>query len=245
MQVTTTSLGIEGGDQGGADEGSITVQIIAPSAVVRAGLAALIGADERFKVLGSFPTVPEAQDEIDVREQPADLIIAEFGESSSDEVIELATIAEGAETAGPAVVALIRNWQQKSVAHLLRSGVSAVLPNTATGEEIIAAVEAVLAGLVVLPRDALEIFEETPPAHDKNHKGATFDREPLIETLTPRERQVLDMMAEGLGNKEIAWQLQISEHTVKFHVSSILAKLNASSRTEAVTQGLRRGLIIM
>ncbi len=143
------------------------------------------------------------------------------------------------------MVALIPNWQQKLVGSLLRSGVSAVLPNTATGEEILAAVEAALAGLIVLPRDALEIFEETPPMQEANHESSALGLEPLTETLTPRERQVLNMMAEGFGNKEIAWRLQISEHTVKFHVSSILAKLGASSRTEAVTRGLRRGLIMM
>jgi two-component system, NarL family, response regulator YdfI len=159
--------------------------------------------------------------------------------------VELATITEGTEAAGPAVVALIPGWQQKSVASLLRSGVSAVLPTTATAEEILAAVEAALAGLVVLPRDALDIFEEPAPTQEANHDSAALDREPLTETLTPRERQILDQMAEGLGNKEIAWRLQISEHTVKFHVSSILAKLDASSRTEAVTQGLRRGLLMM
>jgi len=211
---------------------------------VRAGLAALIGADERFEILGSFPSVPEALDEIEVRERPADLIIAELAESSS-EVVELAVTTDGAEAAGPTVVALIPNWRQGLVASLLRSGVSAVLPNTATGEEIIAAVEAALAGLVVLPRDALGIFEETPAAQDAIPESTALDREPLTETLTPRERQVLGMMAEGLGNKEIAWRLQISEHTVKFHVSSILAKLNASSRTEAVAQGLRTGLVMM
>jgi DNA-binding CsgD family transcriptional regulator len=53
------------------------------------------------------------------------------------------------------------------------------------------------------------------------------------------------MLAEGLGNKEIAWRLKISEHTVKFHVTSIFTKLNASSRTEAVTLGVRRGLIFL
>lgn len=239
------SLGIDGGDRGGADERTITVQVIAASAVVRAGLVALIGADERFEVLGSFSTAREAQHEIELTEKPADLIIAELGEISSYEVFELATITEGIETAGPAIVALIPGWQQKSVASLLRSGVSAVLPTTATAEEILAAVEAALAGLVVLPRDALDIFEETPPTQEANHDSAALDREPLTETLTPRERQILELMAEGLGNKEIAWRLQISEHTVKFHVSSILAKLDASSRTEAVTQGLRRGLLMM
>ena len=243
--MTTTSLGIDGGDRGGADERTITVQIIAASAVVRAGLVALIGADERFEVLGSFSTAREAQHEIELAERPADLVIAELGESSSYEVAELATITEGTETAGPAVVALIPAWQQKSVARLLRSGVSAVLQTTATAEEILAAVEAALAGLVVLPRDALDIFEETTPTQEANHDSGALDREPLTETLTPRERQILDQMAEGLGNKEIAWRLQISEHTVKFHVSSILAKLDASSRTEAVTQGLMRGLLMM
>ena len=243
--MTTTSLGIDGGDQSGADDRTITVRIIAASTLVRAGLVALIGADERFEVLGSYPTVREARDDVELEERPADLIIAELGESSSYEVFELATITEGTDTGGPAVVALIPGWQQKSVASLLRSGVSAVLPTTATAEEILAAVEAALAGLVVLSRDALDIFEETPPTQEANHESTALDREPLTENLTPRERQVLDLMAEGLGNKEIAWRLQISEHTVKFHVSSILAKLDASSRTEAVTQGLRRGLLMM
>jgi NarL family two-component system response regulator YdfI len=156
----------------------------------------------------------------------------------------LAATRAGDDRAVRAVLALIPDWQQRSVVGLLRSGVSAVLPNTATGEEIIAAVEAALAGLVVLPRDALEALEETS-AMQEAHTDAVVDHEPLTESLTPRERQILDLLAEGLGNKEIAWQLQISEHTVKFHVSSILGKLGASTRTEAVTQGLRRGLIMI
>jgi DNA-binding NarL/FixJ family response regulator len=66
---------------------------------------------------------------------------------------------------------------------------------------------------------------------------------PLVEALTPRELQVLRLIAEGMPNKEIADQLSISEHTVKFHVASVLGKLQAASRTEAVTQGIRRGLV--
>jgi DNA-binding CsgD family transcriptional regulator len=65
------------------------------------------------------------------------------------------------------------------------------------------------------------------------------------QALTPREIEVLAMLADGVGNKTIAWRLGISEHTVKFHVGSILAKLNASSRTEAVTLGIRQGLIML
>jgi len=64
-----------------------------------------------------------------------------------------------------------------------------------------------------------------------------------VEELTARERQVLRLLGDGLGNKEIAARLAISEHTAKFHISSILGKLSAASRTEAVSQGIRRGLI--
>jgi DNA-binding NarL/FixJ family response regulator len=69
--------------------------------------------------------------------------------------------------------------------------------------------------------------------------------EELAEALTPREGEVLQMLASGLGNKEIAAKLAISEHTVKFHVASILGKLGATSRTEAVSLGIRRGLIML
>jgi DNA-binding CsgD family transcriptional regulator len=66
-----------------------------------------------------------------------------------------------------------------------------------------------------------------------------------IEPLTARERDVLQMLSQGLGNKEIAARLKISEHTVKFHIASILGKLGASTRTEAVSVALRRGLILL
>jgi DNA-binding NarL/FixJ family response regulator len=65
----------------------------------------------------------------------------------------------------------------------------------------------------------------------------------MVEPLTAREQQVLRLMSEGLGNKAIAVQLKISEHTVKFHISSILGKLSVNSRTEAVSLGIRKGII--
>jgi DNA-binding NarL/FixJ family response regulator len=67
----------------------------------------------------------------------------------------------------------------------------------------------------------------------------------LAEPLTRREREVIQMLASGLGNKEIAARLNISDHTVKFHVASILGKLGAASRTEAVSLGIRRGLVLL
>jgi DNA-binding CsgD family transcriptional regulator len=63
------------------------------------------------------------------------------------------------------------------------------------------------------------------------------------QVLSPRESEILGLLASGLGNKEIAWRLKISEHTVKFHITSVFNKLSVSSRAEAVATGIRRGLI--
>jgi DNA-binding NarL/FixJ family response regulator len=69
--------------------------------------------------------------------------------------------------------------------------------------------------------------------------------EALVEPLTPREQQVLELLAEGLSNKAIADRLQISDQTVKFHVAAVCAKLGAANRTDAVRRALRRGLITL
>jgi DNA-binding NarL/FixJ family response regulator len=115
-----------------------------------------------------------------------------------------------------------------------RTSVRARLPASATAAELLAAIAAAAQGLVVLTQ---------PQADALFAHGTVPQSPPLIEELTPRELQVLRDLAEGLANKEIADRLHISEHTVKFHVASILGKLQAGSRTEAVTQGIRRGLI--
>jgi len=123
------------------------------------------------------------------------------------------------------------------LAAALRAGVRAVSPREVSAEQLTAAIQAVAAGLVVVTHDevASSVAESIPaPAHAE-----------LAEPLTPREREVLQMMAAGLANKEIAAKLAISEHTVKFHVASILGKLGASTRTEAVSNGIRHGLILL
>jgi two-component system, NarL family, response regulator YdfI len=109
----------------------------------------------------------------------------------------------------------------------LRSGIRGAISGDATPQEIEAAVLAVNAGLVV-----------TTP-------GAQPFAEDLAEPLSGRELEVLDRLAEGLSNKLIAHALGISEHTVKTHVASIFAKLGASSRTEAASQAIRRGLVML
>lgn len=117
---------------------------------------------------------------------------------------------------------------------MLRSGIRGVILPDATHEEIESAVNAVHAGLVVTsPALLSRVLPEAPITEE------------LADPLSDRELEVLDLMAEGLSNKLIAYRLNISEHTVKTHVASVFGKLGASSRTEAVSQAIRRGLIML
>lgn len=116
--------------------------------------------------------------------------------------------------------------------------IRSVLPIDVTRRQLLAALRAVAADLVVA-------LEPVPDRADAGHdwENEMPREETLVEHLTARETTVLRLMAHGRGNKEIALQLTISEHTVKFYVSSILAKLGAASRTEAVTIGILHGLV--
>jgi len=117
------------------------------------------------------------------------------------------------------------------VASALRAGVRGAILSDASAAEIEAAVQAVHAGLVVI---APQFVQEPGPAAAE-----------MPDPLSERELEVLDLLAEGLSNKLIAHRLNISEHTVKTHVASIFGKLGASSRTEAVSQAIRRGLVML
>lgn len=109
---------------------------------------------------------------------------------------------------------------------LLRAGARGVIGRDAARDDLDAAIAAVSRGYIVLSERYLDAAGERPK-------------------LTPRERDVLDMLARGLSNKQIAARLTLAENTVKFHVASILAKLDATTRTQAVTIGVRRGWIML
>jgi two-component system, NarL family, response regulator YdfI len=210
------------------------VLIGASSAVVRAGLEALLAAVPTFQVVGSFSIATALARFEDL--QP-DVVLLNL-ESLADESI-LPAIESGGMVRNSPLVILTDNPENFSVAGSLRSGVRGILPREATSEEIVAALQASVVGLVVLHPDALgSVLFPT-----SSEEQAELD--PSDQILTPREIEVLRMIAEGLGNKEIASKLRISDHTVKFHISSIFAKLGASSRTEAVTIGIRGGLIMV
>jgi two-component system, NarL family, response regulator YdfI len=155
---------------------------------------------------------------------PGDVLLIETDESSDYDWRELAELPI------PALL-LVREHDPVLVSAALRAGIGGVIPSDATPQEVEAAVLAVHAGLIVIARGLLP--QDQPVAEE------------LLEPLTGRELEVLDQMAEGLSNKLIAHRLNISEHTVKTHVASIFAKLGASSRTEAVSQAIRRGLVML
>ena len=195
--------------------------IAAPSAVMRAGLETLVAGDPAVEVAGSFADLSS------VEALRPDVVLAALP------VEELAPPADGL---APAIVLLSADAQPAWSAEVLRLGVRAVLPRDASPAEVLAAVDAASSGLAVVdPHDLEALLSASNPT------AASAES----TVLTPRELEVLRLMAEGAANKNIAWKLGISEHTVKFHVASILAKLNASTRTEAVAIGIRKGMILI
>jgi DNA-binding NarL/FixJ family response regulator len=177
---------------------------------------------------------------------PPDVVLVELDDASGMGLAELRVVEEeGADGDDPAVVVLMADVREERITDALGFGVRAALPRNSTSGEILAAIEGVAAGLIVVHRDFLDSLRDVNASTAPTSSTSSEESLLGVEPLTPREVEVLGMLAEGLGNKEIASRLRISEHTVKFHVSSIFAKLGASSRTEAVTQGIRRGLIML
>jgi two-component system, NarL family, response regulator YdfI len=209
------------------------VVIGASSAVVRTTLVAVLSDNPEFQVIGSF-SVDEAFDQLE--DLQPDVLLVDIG-SPVDETMSIELESRG-EPPRATLVILTDDVEKFLSADAVRSGVRAILPRDAKPEEICAAIQASLAGLVVIPPDALDSLLRTG-----DEKQSEVD--PSDQILTPREIEVLRMVAEGMGNKEIALKLGISDHTVKFHISSIFAKLDASNRAEVVTIGIRRGLIMV
>jgi DNA-binding NarL/FixJ family response regulator len=135
-------------------------------------------------------------------------------------------------------ILLVRDMNASLKQRAARFHIRSTLPMEVTTDQLLAAIWAAVAGL------AVDLFSQEDDEHmDWTATEERFVQESFTEHLTARETVVLRLMASGLGNKEIASRLDISEHTVKFHVSSVLAKLGAASRTEAVTIGIMRGMV--
>jgi two-component system, NarL family, response regulator YdfI len=209
------------------------VVIGASSAVVRTTLVAVLTDDPEFQVIGSF-SVDEAFAKLE--DLQPDVVLLDIG-SPMDEAMSIELESRG-EPPRATLVILTDDVEKLLAADAVRSGVRAILPREAKPEQIYAAIQASIAGLIVIHPDALDSLLPT-----EEEKQSEVD--PSDQILTPREIEVLRMIAEGMGNKEIASKLKISDHTVKFHISSTFTKLGAANRAEAVTLGIRRGLIMV
>jgi DNA-binding NarL/FixJ family response regulator len=217
----------------------IRAAILAASPVLGAGLHSLLRSSSAVEVVGAASDV-DAFLQLMEDQQP-EVIIADL--TSYEKVWPQLTAAPFK----LAVIALMVDDQPQRTIDALRSGAGAVISSDIAPPSLEAVIQAAAGGLIVIdPRIVKTLLSRDAGAASQ----APEEPESLAETgglepLTSREIEVLNLLGEGLGNKQIAGRLGISEHTVKFHVTSILGKLNAASRTEAVTIGIRRGLILL
>lgn len=145
------------------------------------------------------------------------------------------------EVALPPVVVLWNPARPDVVQAMLRLGVRAILPRNAGAREVVAALEGANAGLVAL---SPEILDALVGPNGRSPVRTSLPASPTVP-LSPREREILGLVADGLGNKIVASRLGISEHTVKTHIASIFTKLGADTRAEAVAIGARQGMILL
>ncbi len=211
----------------------IRVFLIAASPLARAALQNRLR-PHGVKIVGSAAHIDAVDGQLSDT-QPQALLVDASAEQLETMIGSLADSDLAAEI--PTVV-LAEPGSSAVSAQALQAGIRAVLPSGLAADQLAAALHAVASGLVVLhPTEVQAAFPLAAPASQPLAE--------LAEPLTRREREVLQMLAGGLANKEIAARLQISDHTAKFHVAAILGKLGAATRTEAVALGIRRGLVLL
>lgn len=197
----------------------IRVTILAPALALRIGLREVMRGLPDVEILAeaAFPQgLP-----------PADVLVL----TSADFIKELD------EEQSPAILLLTSDPDE--IRRLSGLPVWGALPPDASAEELAAALHALAEGLWVGSPALIQGFTQRQPL------TALDEVEQVVDPLTERERQVLQLTAQGLANKQIASSLDISENTVKFHLSSLYAKLGVTSRTEAVRAGARRGWVVL
>ena len=213
----------------------IRVVLLAPTAALRAGLRALLSEDDEIEVVAEAAAFAELEtDGGALIPADTDIILAD------PDVVEVASLAEYLTQVESPIGLLLLTDDSQTVQVFTGLPLRAwgLLPFDASEEELLAAVHALYQGLLVGEPTLIQpllghvmVSAEAPDAR--------------VAELTERETEVLQLLAQGLANKQIALHLDISAHTVKFHVSSIYTKLGVTNRTEAVTFGARLGLVIL
>lgn len=217
----------------------IRLALAASTAMLLAGLESLVADDGSHTVVERTTRLDALGEALEGLE--LDVVVAVVEDPARFRPFTGGDDDEGLSRALPMVL-LVDTSAPPSPNEWLRRGVRAVLPRDAEPREIHAAIEGVAAGLVVIPASDL------PSLVGQTTRNRARLSAPLSATtppLSPREREILALMAEGLVNKIIAARLGISEHTVKTHIASIFQKLDAETRAEAVAIGARSGVILL
>ena len=205
----------------------LRVLVVSGDPLARTGLALLLGGQDGITVSGQL-TPDEDWPAADEGTAP-DVAVWDLGLEFRSGLEEL----RGLDPTGPPVVAIVAD--DADAREALTAGARGALSRNADGDRLAAALRAVVLGLIVLDEAfAADALREAPTAALE-----------LAEPLTPRELEVLQLLAQGLPNKVIAQRLGISDHTAKFHVNAILGKLGVQSRSEAIVQAVRLGLVVL
>jgi DNA-binding NarL/FixJ family response regulator len=212
-------------------ESNIRLAILAAIPALRSGLRTMLAGGEHIEVLVEAASLAELLEGFELGDFDVLLV------AGDEQALAGLPAALAAESLPPAV--LLLNEQAEAARALPALGARAwgLLPPDCGEEELLAAVTAVHEGLLA---GAPALIQPLLGPARLVEAG-----EELVEELTERELDVLQLLAQGLANKQIALELDISEHTVKFHSSAIYAKLGVTNRTEAVRRGARLGLVVL
>jgi DNA-binding NarL/FixJ family response regulator len=203
------------------------ILVVADDPLARAGLATFLADQPGIEITGQV--AGEMDLAIAIEAYRPDVVVWDLGWDPAASLERLADLDEH----GPPVVALVPD--EIHAADAWTAGARGLLLREVSTERLFATLNAVVHGVMVFD----------PELADALRPSGDLALAPLAEELTPREREVLQLLAQGLSNRAIAYQLDISEHTVKFHVNAIMNKLGAQSRTEAAVQATRMGLILL
>lgn len=208
--------------------GGLRICIVAPAPALQAGLKSMVAGLEIIDKVYSTSSLQE----FNIYRTITDILLLSPGEESAT---DLEQVLDDSSITG----VLIMVADEKEHGRLIPEDSDiawGVLPLTATDEQLEAALRAIAAGLSTGTPEMVYFRQDVE---------RSVLEDPLVDPLTDRELQVLQLLARGRANKQIALELSISEHTVKFHISSIYTKLGAGNRTEAVRFGVRRGLVLL
>lgn len=200
--------------------------------IVRDGLVAILSTQPDFEVIGEASTGKEAVEKVNALNPDVLLLDLEMPEMDGVQVLQA---LQETKSQVRAIVFTAFDTDER-ILGAVQAGAQGYLLKGAPRQALFQAIQIVYAGGSLLqPIVASKLLRQVSQKEQ--------NKEAPIEILTPRELEVLALLAQGLQNKEIAIELTISERTVKFHVSSILGKLNAGNRTEAVSIAAHQGLV--